>query len=237
MEKLPDGSTVVFDNASGTVHSLNSSAAAAFEACRDSCTVASVARGMSERLDAAVTEDVAWAAISELEAAGLVVCSGSREAAGRGASRRSMLQKLAAVSAVGLPVVLSLGAAEQKAFAGGVGSGTTTTTTTTTSAPASIPTISPNSVCTSAQDQLIFTVTGLNTHFNQATTVVTLTGPNSLVVGTVTVNSATSLTVAISGILAIGNSYGDFIVRVGTGNEHVSAPAVNFGQGALFCST
>jgi hypothetical protein len=200
IEKLPDGSTAVFDTGSGTVHSLNSSAAAAFEACRESCTVAFVARAMSELLNAGVSEDVALAAISELEAAGLVVCSGAVEAAGHGASRRSMLEALAAVSSVALPMVLSLGASEQKAFAAGAGSGTTTsttTTTTTTSAPGQIIGVSPNVAAGCVQDQYTFTITGQNTHFNQGATQVTAEG--LLVVGAVTVASPTQLTAVVSG--------------------------------------
>jgi PqqD family protein of HPr-rel-A system len=86
IEKLPDGSTAVFDSRSGAVHSLNASAAAAFEACRQSRTVADVARAMSDALDGPVTGDFARAAIWELEAAGLVECSG------QATSRKSVMR-------------------------------------------------------------------------------------------------------------------------------------------------
>ena len=126
IEALADGSTAVFDTVSQTVHSLNASAAAAFEACREEKTAPQLAHAMEATLGQPVTEDLALAAVSELERAGLVACSGSRRP--EGSSRRSALSFVAAAAAA-LPVVLSLTVAEQKAYAGGAGSGTTTTTT------------------------------------------------------------------------------------------------------------
>lgn len=86
IEKLPNGSTAVFDRRSGAVHSLNASAAAAFEACRQSRRVADVARAMSDALDGLVTGDFARATIWELEMAGPVECSG------QDTSRRSVMR-------------------------------------------------------------------------------------------------------------------------------------------------
>src|SRR5271170_2750367 len=75
VEKLPDGSTAVFDTLTKTVHSINKTAAAAFEACRDKVTVPQLAAAMQEILGSPVTQEMALAAIYELERAGLVACS------------------------------------------------------------------------------------------------------------------------------------------------------------------
>ena len=218
IEKLPDGSTAVLDTRIGTVHSLNSSAAAAFEACRESCTGAALARAMSERLNAPVSEDLASVAVSELLAAGLVVRSSVQEPEGQGRSRRSMLQSLAAASGVALPVVLSLSAAEQKAYAAEASSGTPAITSITSV---------PNPVCPSTNDVYVFTLTGQNTHFNQATTQITTPADAALIVGTITVNSPTSLTVSISNFSVYADIGGVYLL-VTTGSEVLASPELSF---------
>jgi hypothetical protein len=121
-EKLPDGSTAVLDTATTTVHSLNLSAAAAFEACRETKTVPQLMQSMGEILGAPVTEEVALAAVSELDMAGLVSCSEPVPEGDR-ASRRSLLRSMGTAAAVAVPVVLSLTSAEQRAYAINAGSG------------------------------------------------------------------------------------------------------------------
>jgi hypothetical protein len=112
IEKLPDGSTAVFDSKTNAVHALNSSAAAALESCCEPQTLSGLTDAMRRKLGREVTEEIALEAVAELERAGLVVSSG---AAGRleNATRRRMLKAAGAA----LPVVLSLTAAEQRAFA------------------------------------------------------------------------------------------------------------------------
>jgi hypothetical protein len=124
VEKLPDGSTALFDRATKTVHSLNSSAAAAFELCREPKSVSELAREMSDALAIPVTDVMALAAAGELEQAGLVIGTGARQAEDERASRRAMLK----AAGVALPIVLSLTAAEQQAHAAMAISGTTSTT-------------------------------------------------------------------------------------------------------------
>src|SRR5580700_990790 len=121
IEKLPDGSTAVFDTLTKTVHSINKTAAAAFEACRDKRTVPQVAAAMQETLNSTVTEEMAMAAISELERAGLVACSGPLSTKRGQASRRSVLKAVGTVAATAAPLVLSLSSAEQSAYAQGTG--------------------------------------------------------------------------------------------------------------------
>jgi hypothetical protein len=137
-QKLPDGSMAIFDVARRNVYSLNTSAAAAWEACESAMSLPALAAAMSRRLNAPVTEDVAREAVSELAAAGLVTVPRT-DTAGR--SRREMLKQVAGVA---LPAVLVLTGAEQRAHAQGAGSNPITTTPGTTSTP----TTSPNPVTT-----------------------------------------------------------------------------------------
>ncbi len=199
VEKLPDGSTAVFDTLTKTVHSINEIAAAAFEACRDKRTVTQVAAAMQETLNSPVSEEIALTAIYELERAGLVACSRPVSA-----SRRSLLKSVGTIAATVAPLVLSLSSAEQSAFAQGAGSGTTTTsttttttTTTTTAGPvASISSIAPSTVagCDNTTNGVV--ITGVNTHFGNSS-IVTFSNSH-LSASNVVVNSLTSLTLTIN---------------------------------------
>jgi hypothetical protein len=131
IEKLSDGTTAILDTNSKSVYSLNASAAAAFEACRGTVSAAQVAETMQSILGTPVTEDLALAAIAQLEEHGLASSSVPEDVASV-ASRRSLLKRIGAVGGAAVPVVLALTAAEQRASAFQQGSGTTTTTTTTT---------------------------------------------------------------------------------------------------------
>ena len=115
---------------------------------------------------------------AELERAGLVTSSGATQEL-RNASRRQLLKAAGAA----LPVVLSLTAAEQRVFAQGAGSG---------SPVALIASISQTSVaCDDSYDAV--TITGQNTHFSNSSVV--SFSPPIIMVSSVNVTSATSLTV------------------------------------------
>jgi uncharacterized surface anchored protein len=129
VQALPDGSTAIFEVATRNVYSLNPSAAAAWEACVSPTTLSRLAAAMSRRLNAPVTEDLAHEAMSELAAVGLVRIS---PAGGPVTSRRAMLKQ---VAGVGIPVVLVLTGAEQRAYAQGAGSAPTTAPPVTTGFP------------------------------------------------------------------------------------------------------
>jgi hypothetical protein len=121
IEKLPDGSTAIYNAANKTVYSLNAPAAAAWEACGDTTSLAQIVGKMQRSFNPAVTEEVALEALRQLEEKGLV----ETMAPPPGPTRRSMVATAGAIA----PLVLALTFAEQRAFALGVGSGTTTTTT------------------------------------------------------------------------------------------------------------
>ncbi len=242
IEKLPDGSTAVFDTATQSIHSLDPLAAAAFIACRDRKTLPQLTDAMSKTLGTPITDVVTLNAISELERAGLVACSNFAPSATEIASRRSLLR----AAGTAMPVVLSLTSMEQSAFAQRAGSGilattttttaaptttttttaapaTTTTTTTTTTTPAPVALIAsviPAFIgeCNLTQNAVII---GQNTHFSSAS-VVTL-GASNLTVSGVTATSPTSISLTIK---STPGNRGPVNVTVVTGSE------TTFGFGA-----
>jgi hypothetical protein len=115
VDKLPDGSKVIVDHKNETVFALNATAGAAWDACSDPTTIAKVAESMQRSLHPSVSEELALEAILQLQDKNLVTTKGSFS----NASRRSMLARL---SAIALPVVVSLTIAEQRAHASTAGS-------------------------------------------------------------------------------------------------------------------
>lgn len=111
VEQLPDGSTAIFEPATKAVHSLNPLAAAVFGACREQISLA----GLVEAVGSPDSVEPVLAAITDLEAAGLVERSSAEST-----SRRGMLK---AAAAIAIPAVLTLTAAEQSAYALQAGSG------------------------------------------------------------------------------------------------------------------
>jgi hypothetical protein len=128
VDKLPDGSKVIVDPKSETVFALNATAGAAWDACSRPTTLSKVAEDMRRSLDGGVTEELALAAILQLQDKNLVTTSESST----NASRRTML---ATLSGIALPLVVSLTMAEQRAHAQLATSGSTTTPAPTTTRP------------------------------------------------------------------------------------------------------
>ena len=81
---MPDGSQILRNSDDNTVLALNPTAAAAWEACATANTVSGVAERMRRSLDPSVTDELAEAAIAELQEKKLVSISGrdSRPRAG-----------------------------------------------------------------------------------------------------------------------------------------------------------
>jgi hypothetical protein len=217
VDKLPDGSTAVFDTLTKTVHSINKTAAAAFEACREKRNLPQLATAMREILESPVTEETALAAISQLERAGLVACSGARPPEPGKTSRRSVLKAVGSAAAMAAPLVLSLSSAEQRAYAQGSTSGP----------PPSINGDDSNTVCSNiAFPQTLFIV-GVNTHFSQGSSIVTFSLP-WIAVTTVTVVSATGIQVAVTATPQGGSASGTFNATVVTGSETVTGVNIFF---------
>src|SRR5208283_5651354 len=131
-EKLPDGSIAFLDGETKRVCFLNTSAAAAWEACAEEADETTIAHRMREILGSPVTNEEALAALAKLEENSLIEAIGTVDPALL-ASRRSLLKTVGALGGALAPVVLAMTAAEQKAYAADSISGTTTTSSTTTS--------------------------------------------------------------------------------------------------------
>ena len=110
VNSMPDGSRIIRNEENATVLALNATAAAAWDACSTANTVPAVAEEMRRSFNPSVTDDLAEASLFELQDKKLVNISGSDFKA----TRR---QVLAGLSAVALPLVVSLTIGEQKAHA------------------------------------------------------------------------------------------------------------------------
>ena len=107
---LPDGSRIIVNSNNETVFALNATAGAAWDACSDVTTLDKVTESMRRSFDPNVTEELAEAAILELEEKKLVTISGSQP-------KTTRREVLAGLSAVALPLVVSLTVGEQRAHA------------------------------------------------------------------------------------------------------------------------
>jgi len=126
VDKLPDGSRVIFDQQSETVFALNTTAGAAWDACSRPTTLSKVTEDMQRSVDPGVTEELALDAILQLQEKNLVTTSGSPS----NATRRQVFSTL---SAIAIPLVVSLTMAEQRDHALLAASGFFTTPPPTTS--------------------------------------------------------------------------------------------------------
>jgi hypothetical protein len=115
VNSMPDGSRVIRNSNNETVFALNATAAAAWDACSSATTIAGVADEMRRSFDPNVTDELAEACILQFQKKNLVKLSGV-------APKATRRQVLAGLSAVALPLVVSLTIGEQKAHAQDAGS-------------------------------------------------------------------------------------------------------------------
>ena len=113
---LPDGSKMIVDSSNEKVFALNPTAGAAWDACSSQTTLAAVAEDMRRTCNPAITDEAAEQAILQLHEKELVKTSGLL----RNANRRRVL---AGLSAVALPLIVSMTMSEQRAFAAVANSG------------------------------------------------------------------------------------------------------------------
>ena len=107
---MPDGSRIIRNSNSESVFGLNATAAAAWDACGSSTTLAGVAEEMRRSFDPNVSDELAEASVLELQKKKLVTISGAD-------SRATRREVLAGLGAVALPLVVSLTLGEQRAHA------------------------------------------------------------------------------------------------------------------------
>jgi hypothetical protein len=113
VERLPDGSTAVLDQRSKDVHSLNSSATIAWEACEKGATLAQVRTALENYAGAPVDEEVALSALSQLRKVSLIQPDAPVPVRMMNQARRSTLLRLG----LAVPVVVTLALSEQRAYA------------------------------------------------------------------------------------------------------------------------
>ena len=200
-EKMADGSAVVMELNTKTVHSLNPTAAAAFAAIENPAAFSAIAASMTEILNRAVDEEQALAALAELEDAGLAESNSTREAR---QSRRQMMRAVASVAGIAAPMVLTLTASEQRAYAQSAGSGVSN---------ASLLSAAPSLNGCSGGGTI--TITGKGTHFTNSS-VVTFSQAGITVISVIA-TSATSLQVSVTYSTALGGANAN--IKVTTGSE------------------
>ncbi len=116
VEKLGDGSLAILDVRSKSVHSLNPSAAAVWEACNGS-TLGEIGTSLAKQFGGTIENDVILGALAQLQAANLIESASPVAIEAIDLGRRSLLKRAGAVGAFAIPAVLTLTAAEQKAYA------------------------------------------------------------------------------------------------------------------------
>ena len=110
VNSMPDGSRIIRNTTNETVFALNATAGAAWDACSTSSTIAAVADEMRRSFDSNVTDELAESCLLQLQEKNLISISGAAQLH----TRRAML---AGLSAVALPLVVSLTVGEQQAHA------------------------------------------------------------------------------------------------------------------------
>lgn len=115
VERLPDGSAVVFDRTSETVHSLNQTAVLVWECCAEPVSAAQIAEIVQRATGAADPAGAVADALGQLSRVGLVQ---AREGAAIDDSRRATLRVLGG-SAIGFvaPLVITMTLAQQNRLA------------------------------------------------------------------------------------------------------------------------
>lgn len=129
VEKLLDGSTAIVDSRSKSVHSLNASATLVWEACAQGATFTQIQTALESQTRTAVDAEVIRQALAQLQRVNLIETDATFPVESVDLGRRALLTRAGTVGAIAIPVVLTLTAAEQKAYAFQAFSGTTTTTT------------------------------------------------------------------------------------------------------------
>lgn len=110
INQLPDGSRVIVDAENETVFALNATAGAAWDACSNPTTLSKVTESMQHSFGPEINEELAQEAILQLHDKNLVKTSG-------GSSQATRREFLTTLSAIALPVVVSLSIADQRAYA------------------------------------------------------------------------------------------------------------------------
>jgi len=119
VEKLSDDSIVICDLLSKRIHSLNPTAATVWEACAGAASEQKILAAVHSKLGPAISEDAVQSALENLQEADLIQVQEPEFTAVPGAvieqSRRRALVSLGV--AIGVPAVITLTMADQRAYA------------------------------------------------------------------------------------------------------------------------
>ncbi len=127
VERLSDGSMAIVDGRSKSVHSLNPTASLIWDASSQAATIDEIADTIEKNSGQQISSEALQQGLTQLLKANLIEPAGSVAVEEVDLGRRSMLKRATAAGAIAIPVVLSLTASEQKAYAYQALSGTTTT--------------------------------------------------------------------------------------------------------------
>jgi hypothetical protein len=107
VQELP-GETLVYDLRQHKAHCLNQTAALVWSHCDGETDVASIAALLSKELHRAIDEDVVWLALKQLQRGGLLEGDVVAQGAKPNISRREVVRRLGAATALALPLVTSV---------------------------------------------------------------------------------------------------------------------------------
>ena len=127
IERLADGCVAIFDRSSRSLHSLDASASAVWEACAEGATLAEIAGALEEHFARPVEDEVLRSAIRQLQGAKLITSDEPLAAPPLVIHRRGLLRTFGAV----VPGVLT--------FAGQLTAGGVPVTTTAAPLPTTVP--------------------------------------------------------------------------------------------------
>jgi hypothetical protein len=105
MEELAD-EVLVYDLERDRAHCLNQTAANVWKLCDGKSSPAQIATQLDGKLEPAVAQEVVWAAIEQLNRAGLLEEKIKRPSAGL--SRRDVIKRIAVAAAIGAPIVTTI---------------------------------------------------------------------------------------------------------------------------------
>lgn len=124
IQEMPE-EVLVYDLETNKAHCLNETAAFVWKACDGSKSVGEIAKLFGSESGKAVSEDLVWLAIDQLNESNLL--AKELKADFRGQSRRDVIKKIGLAAVVALPIVSSL-VAPSAALAVACTAGTTTCT-------------------------------------------------------------------------------------------------------------
>jgi hypothetical protein len=121
--------TLVYDEDSNEAHCLNQTAAFVWKHCDGRTSIKRLGRMLDKQTEGAVSEQVVWSAIEQLERSHLLEEPVPRPAHVTQMSRRALIRNIGIAAAVTLPLVTSIVAPTAAEAASCLGAGATCTST------------------------------------------------------------------------------------------------------------